>query len=953
MILHTKNINYTILLLLCLSSHLQAQQKSNTIFAQFGSAKMDAPAFAIVKGLSMATQQANAKDIMRILSDSICIMPYSIAASLQKENPLLQMRAANDFWKYSPSIVSTNSKRDKVQLFIVTSLNLQKMIQALSHHASVCKIVKKQTEMQTCIVEASRLFVDTVIAKLAEVIFIDRLEKPKMEQQISGYDRTISNGLALDWLMPDANGKNIVVSVKEKNMDRYDIDIQQRIQPSALAETQTDLHATSMATLIGGAGNSFYSGRGIAWQSQFLSTSFANLFADSSAYLRQQKITVQNHSYGTVVQPFYGAEALSYDLQTSQNRNIVHVFSFGNRGGDSATIGSFANLKGFCNMTGNFKSAKNIITVAAVDTGSRLASFSSAGPLYDGRLAPQIAALGPNGTSDAAAIVSGACAMLQQVYADQNGQAQPAASLIRAVLYNSADDVGLPGIDYKSGYGLLNALQAAQIIKQRNYDSGNVSASTAFVKQLNIPNQAANLKITLNWTDTTATLNNAKAIRNDLDLELIETATGFVYKPWCLSTFPNKDSLAKRAIRKRDSLNTTEQISIALPNAGTYTIRVQANQMFAAIQNFHIAYSWDTLQKFVFTSPLQAADIVSLEANTQKIRWRCFVGDTNALVNFYIRYNNTANWILVGSNIKIGVGQANVLLADTNAIAQLKAETSFGNFLSPFLALAKRTVINVDYACVDSFRLSWNKHFQANGYQVWVLSKDSAYLRPLGSAIRDTFIVVQRFGNSPLTYAVEPKLSNGLPAARSEAIQIENQGVKCFYTSFNGTVGANKVALFLELRFFDNIDSLVFEKVDAVGNRLRRLQKRQVQTGQYVYECLDDELLRGNNFYRVVFYFNNGRKAFSEIISLISSGERYLFLYPNPIRYGQPLQYVLKNANAEHSFQVLNAQGSIVANYSINFSGQLKLRLPAGFYFYRLLNEKNDFIEAGRFLIVN
>ncbi len=948
----TKNKNYIILLLLCCVGQVQAQQHVRSVFEQFVSDKEVTPAYSIVKGLSLKELSNYKQHVVRYLSDSIFIVPYAVAMQLQNEHADLQIMSANDQWKFSPSLLSSDLKKNKNHSYIITSLHLQKTLQSIANQISFCKVEKIQPDIQTCIVSANRLFVDSFIAKLPEVIFIDHLEKPNMEQQISGYDRTISNGSAVDWLMPDANGKNIVVGVKEKNMDRNDIDIQQRIQSSALAEAQIDLHATSMATLIGGAGNSFYTGRGIAWQSKFLSSSFANLFADSSAYLLQQKITVQNHSYGTVVQPFYGAEALSYDLQTNQNKNLIHVFSSGNRGGDSAKQGIFANIKGYCNLTGNFKSAKNVITVAAVDTASRLASFSSAGPLYDGRLAPQISALGPNGTSDAAAIVSGACAMLQQVYADQNAQTMPAASLIKAVLYTAADDVGLPGIDYKSGYGLLNALQAAQIIKRRNYDAGLVSASTIYTKQIVLPSQAANFKITLNWTDTTATLNNAKAISNDLDLELVETTTGIVYKPWCLSTFPNKDSLAKPAIRKRDSLNTTEQITIAIPNAGAYTIRVQANQMLSATQAFHIAYSWDTLQQFVFTSPLQAADIISQEATTQKIRWRCYASDTNATVRFSVRYNNSTAWTSLGGNEKINAGQANVLFADVNAFAQLRAETSFGNFLSSVFVLQKKTEMKVDYFCTDSFRLSWNKHVDANQYQVWALAKDSAYLQPFRQ-VNDTFLRVQRTASSLLTYAVEAKRNDGLRAARSEAIQIENQGVKCFYISFNGSINIDKAQLFLEMRFLENIDSIVFEKVNVNGNRLRRLQKLQVQNGQYLFEGTDEQLLRGNNFYQAVFYFNNGTRQLSEIINLISSADQYIFLYPSPLRYGQAIQYVLKNSSEQHTFQIVNAQGAIVGNYAINFSGQIKLRLNAGFYFYRLFNANEQMIESGKFLIVN
>jgi hypothetical protein len=184
-------------------------------------------------------------------------------------------------------------------------------------------------------------------------------------------------------------------------------------------------HATVIASIIGGAGNSFYDGRGIAWGCKFFPSSFSNLFADDAAVIYANEVTVQNHSYGTIIQQFYGAEAVSYDVLTWLNKNYVPVVSAGNQGETFAQEGRYANLPGYANLTGNFKMAKNVIAVAAIDNQENIPPQSSAGPTYDGRIAPQLTALGPNGTSDAAAIVSGTIAVLQQVYADSNNSALP------------------------------------------------------------------------------------------------------------------------------------------------------------------------------------------------------------------------------------------------------------------------------------------------------------------------------------------------------------------------------------------------------------------------------------------------------------------------------------------------------------------------------------------------
>ena len=243
------------------------------------------------------------------------------------------------------------------------------------------------------------------------------------EISIIGYNRSFHGINAVDYSLPGANGKNIVAGVKEQKMDEADIDLYKRVLHSAIASPNVTNHATVISTIIGGAGNSFYDGRGIANGCRFFPSSFDNLFADDAVVLNANKVTVQNHSYGTVIQQFYGAEAVSYDVHSWLNKNFVHVFSAGNRGASFATDGKYANIAGYANLTGNFKMAKNIITVGAIDNKGNIPAESSAGPVYDGRLAPQLIALGPNGTSDAAAVVTGTIAVMQQVFADSNSQA--------------------------------------------------------------------------------------------------------------------------------------------------------------------------------------------------------------------------------------------------------------------------------------------------------------------------------------------------------------------------------------------------------------------------------------------------------------------------------------------------------------------------------------------------
>ncbi|MHC4719435.1 MAG: S8 family serine peptidase, partial [Planctomycetota bacterium] len=139
--------------------------------------------------------------------------------------------------------------------------------------------------------------------------------------------------------------------------------------------------------------------------------------------------------------------------------------------------------------------AKNIMTVGAVHDAvsgglrnpglAAMASFSSWGPTDDGRIKPDIVANGIglyspiasddssyasySGTSMSAPSAAGAAMLLVDYY----GQLFPAqamrASTIKALIIHTADDLGKAGPDYKFGWGLMNAKDAADQIRD-HYD---------------------------------------------------------------------------------------------------------------------------------------------------------------------------------------------------------------------------------------------------------------------------------------------------------------------------------------------------------------------------------------------------------------------------------------------------------------------------------------------------
>ncbi|MBP6430728.1 MAG: S8 family serine peptidase [Ferruginibacter sp.] len=851
--------------------------------------------------------------------------------------------------KLSPplkNIVATNV----TEKYIVVAKDINQLIIQLNTLDKSIAILQKNELANAIVIKASSKVITEIILPITNVLFIDKYVEPKTEIGIIGYNRSLHGINALDYLLPNANGKNITIGIKENNLESNDLDIYKRIVPSTLASTRVENHATVIASIVGGAGNSFYDGRGLANAGNFFSSSFANLFVDDATILTSKNVSVQNHSYGTIPQQFYGAEAVSYDAATWNNKNIIHIFSVGNRGTSFATDGKYANITGFANSTGNFKMAKNSITVGAINTNGSIAAESSAGPAYDGRIMPQITALGPNGTSDAAAIVSGTIAVMQQVYKDSNAQALPSAALIKAILYTTTEDIYNKGVDYKTGYGLLNAYNAVKHLQQKKYDGSNIQQNQTWTKTIAVPANAAQLKVTLAWTDSTAGINNNKALLNNLDIEVKDINTNAIYLPWVLSTAANADSLNKVAVRKKDTLNTAEQITIDLPSAGNYEIKVIGTNIANTNVPFSVAYSIDTLNTFQFISPQHASDININENPLLDVKWKTFVADTNQIGKLYISYNRGLSWDLI-SQQKIYTNKYSWPIKDTSTTALFKMETLFGDFISNEVIISRVIQPKLDFVCTDSFRLSWNKHVYANGYQIYSLI-DSAFLKPV-KLVTDTFNVFITATSPSVVYAVQPILNNNLPAARSVAIDINFQGTKCFYkTIYFELQNENIVKLIAEVSGNSYLDSIYFEKVTPQGILIKQYAGQKINLNTALYNALVNDLNNGTTYFRAKIKLKNGAIVYTEIVEVLTSGKRKILFYPNPVVKKGTLNLVLEQGVPVNSgLQIFDAMGRLVFSKVLQSNSVSINSLPAGVLHYKLLDINRNTIETGKILV--
>src|SRR5205809_3251087 len=441
-------------------------------------------------------------------------------ASLAEQNVFQKILPANNNYKLSASFFkSRDLKKDSAYTCIIKvadSTQLAAYLRANDQPHTQYAYNANFFMLTTRLSFITDTLINNAFILSADVL----LQAPKEEMVINDHDNSVNTINLFFSEYPKVNGTGLFASVKENLFDTTDIDFKGRYQLTSNSSSSITTHATTMATLISGGGNSFFTGQGIAWGSKVSSSDFANLLPDSDSSYARYGTSVQNHSYGTVIENFYGTDANAFDQAVINNPHLVYVFSAGNSGALAAGEGQYKNLTGFANSTGNFKQAKNIMIVGSIDSFYHIPIASSKGPAYDGRIKPELVAYGNDGSSGAAAITSGAALAVQSAYAKLHHGSLPANALVKAILINSADDVYNAGPDYYSGYGNVNVYKAVRDVSSGNYFSGTIKQSHTDKFTITVPGNVKNLKITLVWNDEPAQANSFTALVNDLDIEL-------------------------------------------------------------------------------------------------------------------------------------------------------------------------------------------------------------------------------------------------------------------------------------------------------------------------------------------------------------------------------------------------------------------------------------------------
>lgn len=767
-----------------------------------------------------------------------------------------------------------------------------------------------------------------------KVLFASEARTPKEELTTGAFDLSLNKISLVHDKYATINGNGIAVSVKEQRFDTTDIDIKGRyLNTGTAASTQSD-HASIMATIIGGGANSSPFAKGVAWGSNLSTSDFATLLPDANGVYLNNGIRIQNHSYGTGIENFYGADAVAYDAAVYSLPTLVHVFSAGNSGTSSSTSGTYAGITGFANLTGSFKMAKNVITVGHVDSTNAVLPLSSKGPAYDGRIKPELVAFGEDGSSGAAALVSGTVALLQQAYKQSHNGSYPSAALVKAILLNSADDIGTKGPDYVSGYGSLNAYNAMQSVNGNAFFEDALTNGATKTFSVTVPSHAKQLKITLAWTDTAAQANAAKALVNDIDALLVSPSSQN-FQPWMLNAKAAKDSLLLPAVRGVDTLNNVEQITVEAPQAGTYQLFIKGSKIATASQPFAVSYQIDTLNGLVWTFPSSSSIIKAGQRNY--LRWQ-----TAITGNGTIEYaTNGSNWQTLSSSVDVAKNYFVWTAPDTLTTALLRMKTSSPSliFVSDTFAVSPSLQLQTAFNCADSFALYWNK-LSTLSYQLYQLG--TQYLQPLLST-NDTFRVFQKSIYPSLYYGVAPRIGNKL-GQRSFTINYTSQGVGCYVVSFYSVLkNGNAALLSLNLGTLYNVAQVSFQKLTGGGFQTIGSFSPTSLTQSFV----DAALMQGINRYRIQIKLANGAVLYSDEDEVYYFPNRPVIVYPNPASQNSLLNIAVKDQGV-YSIKLYDVAGRLLKTFELNnvVNPLPSFTLPKGLYFVQVVTgNSNLFVQ--------
>jgi hypothetical protein len=574
------------------------------------------------------------------------------------------------------------------------------------------------------------------ITEIAALPFIEYMEPaPHGDQMLNYESKNNSRGSVLNAAIAvggnNLKGDGVVAGVGDDADPQYHVDFTGRLinfGPAGYAYHGTHVHGT-----VGAAGIYSELFSGYAPKSTLITQLVSGIVKNASAYVADHGMVVTNNSYGDIVgdcnyMGFYDLQSRILDLQAVSLPNLQHVFAAGNDGG--LTCAPYPSA--FRTVLSGYQSAKNTLVVGATQRNGAITTFSSRGPVKDGRTKPEITADGlftvstipddsysvSSGTSMAAPAVTGGLALLYQRYRQLNAGANPKNGLMKALLCNGGNDQGNAGPDFTNGFGWMNLLRSADMLNNTRYLTSSVSNGGNNTHNIIVPAGTAQLKVMLYWTDPAAAVFASQTLVNDLDLEVTTPAPATVL-PYMLDTVPA--NVNNSATTAADHINNIEQVVITNPGSGTHTVTVKGTTVPSGPQEYFVVYDIiPTETKIVY--PIGGEGLNPGETVT--IQWESYGDPANT---FTVEYstNNGGSWTTINAAVAANLRQLAWVVPAVQTEQALVRVTRNGTGListsNPFTIIGVPVVSLSAVQCEGYIAFQWTVVTGATDYEVFQL----------------------------------------------------------------------------------------------------------------------------------------------------------------------------------------------------------------------------------------
>ena len=342
------------------------------------------------------------------------------------------------------------------------------------------------------------------LAQRSDILFIQAIEEPGTPENSNS---RAAARVAYAQRSGDFKGTNVVVGLGDDGDIGPHADYKGRL--TSLAGNSLGDHGDHVAGTIFGAGNIDPDGAGSATEATMIYSSYPGNLTNTDIHYTQYGIRVTNSSYSNGCNAGYTAFAQQVDKDIIDNPALMHVFSAGNSNGSNCNYGAGSQ---WGNITGGHKQGKNVVATANLTSQDVIAGSSSRGPAADGRIKPDLAAVGTNvystidpntyglktGTSMSAPGVAGFFAILHNAHDELQGDTAT-GGLLKAIAMNTADDLGVSGPDFIYGYGRVNARRALKTIRDTAWFEASVSTGDTSTFDITVPAGAHELRAMVYW----------------------------------------------------------------------------------------------------------------------------------------------------------------------------------------------------------------------------------------------------------------------------------------------------------------------------------------------------------------------------------------------------------------------------------------------------------------------